>query len=118
MGSSGGTSSGQATRAGVAAAYTVLTGRPYGAGSTSTAAVSKDSWRYAPFRLDSAWVVDQLAVNTTVAATGGTAAMIFGLFVADSTGRPTTLQADWSGLGSIDLTATAGLLTLSTPSLA
>lgn len=104
------------TRANVSGQYAVLSGRPYAVNMT-TLQVTKDTWRFAPFRIDSLWTVARLAVMTTVAAGGGTAAMIFGLFVADSTGRPAARQADYSSFGSIDLTAVAGPLTLVTAGL-
>lgn len=117
MSISGGVVSPAVTRPNISGQIAALNGRPYPVGSVSTAAVAKDSWRYAPFRLTSDWAIDQLIVNTTAAASGGTAALIFGLFVADATGRPAARSADYSSFGSIDLTATAGALVLSTPAL-
>lgn len=103
-------------RASTTARYALLSYLPFPA-TTQNLAVVDDIWRFAPFAIDTAWTVDQLAVVTTIAAAAGTAAMIFGLFAVDAEGKPTTRQADYSTYGSIDLTAAPGVLTLSTPGL-
>jgi hypothetical protein len=104
-------------RPGLAAQWTTLTNRPLLVPSTGTGTLAKDSWRYLPLRLLEDLPVDALAITTTVAATGGTAALIFGLMVADSTNRPLTRQTDYSTYGAIDLTATAGVQQLATVGL-
>lgn len=83
----------------------------------TAAAFTKDQWRYMPVLLRQPVTVAALAVNTTVAATSGTATLIFGLWQADASMRPAALAADWSTYGSIDLTATAGQQTLTTAGL-
>lgn len=104
-------------RPGLAAQWTTLTNRPLIVPGTGTGTLAKDSWRYLPIRLDQDLPVDALAITTTVAATTGTAALIFGLFAADSTNRPGSRVADYSTYGSIDLTATAGVQQLATVGL-
>lgn len=104
------------SRAAVAASYLVLTCRPM-VTAQGTTAPPKDQWRYMPLMLRTALTIDGFAVNTTAAATGGTAALIFGLFASDSSMRPAARQADYSSYGSIDLTATAGAQTLAAASL-
>lgn len=93
-----------------------LSGYPFPS-PTSTLTVVKDIWRFAPIKLDTARTVAGLGVNTVVAASAGTAVMIFGLFTVGATGRPDVRQADWSTYGSIDLTAAPGELTLATAGL-
>jgi hypothetical protein len=97
-------------RPNVAGQWALLTGRPY-APSIGTGTYTKDVWRYVPFRIETSWTIDALAINVSTAAATGTATMIFGLFAADSNNRPSTLQTDWSTFGSVDLTTT-GVKTL------
>lgn len=101
----------QASRGALTGAYVPVTCHPYMTAALSLS-FAKDNWRYAPIALRTDWAVDSLSINTTVAATSGTAALIFGLFACDTSMRPAGRQTDYSSYGSIDLTATAGLLTL------
>lgn len=91
--------------------YVLLSCRPDGVNLTALSTV-KDIWRFAPFIIDEDWTIDQIAVNTTGAASGGTASMIFGLFSLADDGRPDARVADWSA-AAIDLTAAPGPLTAS-----
>lgn len=107
-----------ARRPGLASQWTAITNRPLMIPGTGTGTLAKDSWRYLPIRLTEDLPVDALAVTTiTTAASGGTAALIFGLFAADSTNRPGARVADYSSYGSIDLTQAVGTLQLPTVGL-
>ncbi len=107
-----------ARRPGLANQWTAITNRPLLVPGTATGTLAKDSWRYLPIRLTEDLPLDALAVTTiTTPASGGTAALIFGLFAADSTNRPGTRVADYSSYGSIDMTQAVGTLQLATVGL-
>lgn len=95
----------------------LLSGHPMPMQVTVLTNLGKDTWRIAPVKLESPTTVSALKVVTTAAASGGTASMIFGLFSAPPGGRPDTRLVDLSTYGSIDLTATAGTLSLTTAGL-
>jgi hypothetical protein len=107
-----------ARRPGLASQWTAITNRPLMVPGTATGTLAKDSWRFLPIRLTEDLTIDALSVATvTTPASGGTAALIFGLFAADSTNRPGARVADYSSYGSIDLTQAAGILQLATVGL-
>lgn len=85
----------------------LLSGWPYPS-AIGTFALAKDTWRYSPLSLAKDLTVTHLSVLCSVAPTGGTALMVFGLWALDASGKPATRQADWSTYGSIDLTVGAG----------
>lgn len=99
--------------------WQVLSGMPLALGFT-TSALAAGIWRFMPFVVTtpSPNPIKGLAIQTSVAATGGTAAAQFAIYNADGTGGgPGSLNTDLVGQGTIDLTATAGVhtLTLGTP---
>ncbi|WP_431728584.1 glycosyl hydrolase family 28-related protein [Verrucosispora sp. TAA-831] len=73
-----------------------------------TVTLAKDTWRYMPLSLTRPLTLTHLGVLASTAATGGTAAMIFGLFAVDAAGKPASRVADYSTYGSIDLSIGAG----------
>lgn len=97
--------------------WTMLSGRPYPMTAT-TGSVAKDIWRFVPCRLGNAMNFTGLTIETTIAASGGTAALIFALYSVGSDGRPNSLVTDLSSAGSIDLTATLGVQQLTFSSTA
>lgn len=105
-------------RPALAASWTPITNRPLIVPGTGTGTLAKDSWRFLPIRLTEDLPIDALAVTTvTTAASGGTAALIFGLFALGADNRPGSRQADYSSYGSIDLTQAVGILQLATVGL-
>ena len=93
----------------VSGMWTAMSGRPYPFTST-TGALAKDVWKFVPCRLGAAATFAALTVETTVPASGGTAAMIFALYSVGTDGRPLALLTDLSSAGSVDLTVAAGVL--------
>jgi hypothetical protein len=105
-------------RPALAGSWATITNRPLVIPGTGTGTLAKDSWRFLPIRLTEDLPVDALAVTTvTTAASGGTAALIFGLFALGADNRPGTRQTDYSSYGSIDLTQAVGILQLATVGL-
>lgn len=105
-------------RPALAASWATITNRPLVVPATGTGTLAKDSWRFLPIRLTEDLPIDALAVTTvTTAASGGTAALIFGLFALGADNRPGSRQADYSSYGSIDLTQAVGILQLATVGL-
>lgn len=96
---------------------TVLTGRPWETNASTLAAWPKDQWRCVRYHRRDAWTLGGLGVITTVAATAGVASLIFGIWAVGPTGLPGARIANWATLGSIDLTAAPGTLTLAAPGL-
>jgi hypothetical protein len=76
--------------------------------SIGTTTWGKDNWRFMPMTLAKPLTLAYLAVLCSAAPTGGTATLIFALYALNSSGQPTTRQADYSSYGSIDLTVGAG----------
>ena len=98
------------TRAG----WNALTGVPLSMGATIGSALAVNVWRFAPFTLTQSLTIKGLAVETSTAASGGTSALQFAIFNADgSGGSPGTLNTDLVGQGTIDLTAAAGVRSMS-----
>lgn len=97
--------------------WTPITNRPLVVPGTGTGTLAKDSWRFLPLRLTEDLPIDALAVTTATAASGGTAALIFGLFAWGADNRPGSRQADYSSYGTIDLTQPIGTLQLATVGL-
>lgn len=93
----------------VSGTWTMMSGRPYPV-TTTTTSMAKDIWRFVPCRLGAATNLTGLTIETTVAASGGTAALIFALYSVGSDGRPGALLTTLPG--SIDLTSAAGALQL------
>ncbi len=94
-----------------------LAGRPVSL-VVGTGSHAKDTWRYMPIRLKTAITLSSIGVNTTIAASGGTAAMRFGLFAADADLKPAGRTLDISAThGTLDLTPVAGLQRLTTVGL-
>lgn len=89
--------------------WTAMSGRPYPFTQT-TGSLAKDVWKFVPCRLAAAATFTALTVETTIAASGGTAAMIFALYSVGTDGRPLALLTDLSSAGSVDLTVAAGVL--------
>lgn len=81
----------------------LLSGRPLQISMTSIT-WGKDNWRFMPLSLDAPLSVSYLGTIWSTAATGGTAAMIFALYAVNSSGQPTTRQADYSTYGALDMT--------------
>lgn len=80
---------------------------------TTTSALASGTWKFMPFTLTQATTLLALAVNTTVAASGGTAALQFAIFNNDGSSYPVgTLNADLSSSGTVDLTTAAGIHSL------
>lgn len=105
-------------RPSTAGQVTVLTGRPWETNASTLVNWPKDQWRCVRTHIKDAWTIAGLGVVTTVAAVGGTATLIFGIWAVGPTGLPAARVADWGALGGIDLTAAPGTLTLSAPGLA
>lgn len=105
------------SRAARTGSYLLLNGHPVTVGATTAGAMVKDQWRWTPIKLAAALPLASLTVLTTVAASGGTAAMIFALHAADSSIAPAALVTDLSTYGSLDLTTAAGAKTLATAGL-
>lgn len=106
-----------ATRADVVGSWIHVTGQPF-AITPGTGAKPSNLWHYMPTRFAAELRLSALAVNTTVAAAGGTALARLGLFALDSAGRPAARLADWGALyGGLDLTGAVGPRTLATPGL-
>ena len=95
---------------------TLLTARPWTT-ATGTTVFAKDAWRGVRTRLLSPWQIDGLTIITTVAATGGTAELIFARYAVTPSGRPGALVESYASRGAIDITAAASTLTLLTPGL-
>lgn len=93
----------------VSGTWTMMSGRPYPV-TTTTTSMAKDIWRFVPCRLGAATNFTGLTIETTVAASGGTAALIFALYSVGSDGRPGALLTTLPS--SIDLTSAAGALQL------
>ena len=74
--------------------------------NSGSVSLAKDTWRYMPLSLDAPISVSYLSTLLVTAATGGTAAMKFGLFAAASDGTPGALQTTFTP--TIDLTTGAG----------
>jgi len=104
------------TRPSTSGNVTILTGRPWGSNS-GTVTFSKDAWRCTLTHMATPITVSGLGVITTVAASNGTAVLIFGVWSRGSDGRPGARLYNWATLGSIDLTAAPGTLVLATPGL-
>ena len=85
-----------------------LSGRPNSI-TTSSGPFAKDNWRLVPCYFNVAVSFKALTVETTQAASGGTAVLNFALYSVGSDGRPNALVTDLSA-ATIDLTATAGVL--------
>lgn len=103
-------------RASAVGDYVPLSGHPEEVFSVGTSTFTK-SWRFATFAIDTDWPVDRIGITTTAASGGGTAAAIFGLFALDADNKPAAMEADWSGYGSLDLTAAPGNQILTTAGL-
>ena len=103
-------------RAAVAGLWMHVTGMPFMI-ATGTAQKPVNTWNFMPAKFAADLALSALAVTTTVAASGGTAVALFGLFALDSAGRPATRVADWSVYGGLSLTGAIGPKTLATPGL-
>lgn len=104
-------------RPSVAGNVTPLSARPWETNASTLAAWPKDQWRCVRVHLKDAWTVAGLGVVTSVAASVGTANLMFGIWAVGATGLPAARLADWSMLGVIDLAQAPGTLTLATPGL-
>lgn len=104
------------TRPSTSGNIVLLSGRPWG-GQSGTATLVKDTWRCKLTHMATPWTIAGLGVITTVAAANGTGVMRFGIWARGSNGRPAAQLADWSALGTLDLTAAPGTLILDTPGL-
>ncbi|GGD83216.1 right-handed parallel beta-helix repeat-containing protein [Microbacterium murale] len=79
----------------------------------SAVSMLPDAWRFMPLTLDRPIALSGLAVILGTAAASGTAAMRFGLWSIDSTGRPSTLVIDFGALATLDLTGATAERTMS-----
>lgn len=91
----------------VSSMWTVMSGRPYSI-TTTTTSVAKDVWRFTPCRLSAATNLTGLTVETTVAASGGTATGTLAVHSVGSDGRPGALL--FTLPTTVDLTAVAAPL--------
>lgn len=96
---------------------TVLTGRPWGTNASTLTSWPKDQWRCIRTHNKDPWTIAGLGVITSIAASAGTANLIFGIWAVGPTGLPAARLADWATLGTINLAAAPGTLTLATPGL-
>lgn len=103
-------------RAAASALWVHVTGLPFMI-ATGSAQKSANAWHFMPAKIAADLALSALAVTTTVAASGGTAVALFGLFALDGAGRPATRVADWSVYGGLNLTGAVGPKVLATPGL-